>query len=69
MLPISDVCHVVHTAVFEKPVSLIFLFGHTVNLAAKVPVTPVLKPLHTASPKHSLAKDNEVNQACILKRN
>lgn len=70
MLTISDVCHVVHTAAFKKPVSLKFPLDTLWPLMpSKVPVTPVLKPLHTASPKHSLAKDNEVNQACILKRN
>lgn len=35
MLTISDVCHVLHIAVFKKPVFLIFPFGHTVNLVLK----------------------------------
>lgn len=35
MLTISDVCHVLHIAVFKRPVSLKFPFGHIVNLVAK----------------------------------
>lgn len=55
MLSISDVCHVVHIAVFKKPVSLIFPFGHTVNLVAKRKHLLHLCWNHCTEPAHNTA--------------